>query len=95
MSSPKKRFLSLLPTCQPRLLSDGATGEGKSIVAYTSGKRGVVVCSDGSVSTVLGDATGGLGTAGREGTLTSNEHDVRENRAAPISGYCVLPCVDG
>ena len=38
-----------------------------------------LVCSDRSVSTVLGDATGGLGTAGREGALTSNEQDVRKS----------------
>ena len=37
-----------------------------------------MVCSDRSVSDVLGDATGRLGTAGREGALTSNEQDVRE-----------------
>ena len=35
-------------------------------------------CSDRSGSAVLGDATGRLGTAGREGTLTSNEQDVWE-----------------
>ena len=37
-----------------------------------------MVCSDRSVSAVLGDATGRLGTAGREGTLTSDEQDIRE-----------------
>ena len=55
-----------------------ARRRGKSNVAYTSGKRGVVEGSDRSVSAVLGDATGRLGTAGREGTLTSNEHEVQE-----------------
>ena len=45
----------------------GGRWEGKSNVTHTSGKRGVVMCSDRSVSAMLGDAIGMLGTAGREG----------------------------
>ena len=41
-------------------------------------------CAVTSVSTVLDDATGVLGTKGREGTLTLNEQDVRE---IPSSTY--------
>ena len=78
MRLPPKRSWAPLPTCRPRLLSDGARRDRKSNITYTSGKRGGVVCSDGSVSAVLDDATGRLGTAGRKGTLTSNEQDVRE-----------------
>ena len=40
--------------------------------------------SDRSGSAALGGATGKLGTAGREGTLTSKEQDVRET---PSSTY--------
>ena len=36
------------------------------------------MCSDRSVSAVLSNASGMLGTAGREGTLTSNEQDVQK-----------------
>ena len=54
------------------VVSDEARREGKSNAAYTSGESGVVVHSDRFVSAVLGQATGRLGTAGREGTLTSN-----------------------
>ena len=47
-----------------------------------------MVCrSDKSVSAVLGDATGRLGSAGRKGTLTSNEQDVREK---PISTFLMI-----
>ena len=55
------------------MLADEARRGRRSNVPYTSGKRGVVVCSDRSVSALLGNATGMLGTVGREGTLTSNE----------------------
>ena len=57
----------------------------------------MVVCSDRSVSAVVGDATGRLGTAGSEGTLASNEQDVQDvqHRAAPTLGYCTLSYVDG
>ena len=51
--------------------------------------------SDRSVSAVLDDATGRLGTAGREGILTSNEQDVRKHRAAPSTGHCAVPHMDG
>ena len=78
--------------CQNRLLSDGARTKGKSNVTYTSGKRRVVVCNE---RPGLGDATGRLLTAGREGALTSNEQDIRENRAKSTSGHCALPQVDG
>ena len=78
MSLPEKRFLALLPTCRPRLLSDEGHREGKSNGTYTSGRRGVVVRINRSVSAALGDALGRLGTAGREGTLTSSEQDIRE-----------------
>ena len=59
---------------------------------HTTGKRGVVVCSDRFMSAVLGDGTGMLGTAGREGTLTSRG----QNAEAPnstSSGYCSMPHV--
>ena len=46
--------------------ADEARRNGMSNVTCTCGKRGVVVCSDRSGSAVLGDATGRLGTAGRE-----------------------------
>ena len=58
--------------------ADEARREGKSnVCTYTSGKRGVVVRSDIFASALLGNVTGRLGTAGREGTLTSNEQDIR------------------
>ena len=44
----------------------------------------MVVRSDRSGSAVLGDATGRLLNAGREGTLTSNEQDARK---APSRTY--------
>ena len=79
MSLPKKAFVgALLPTCRHRLLADEVCSEGKSNVTDTSGKRGVVMCSDRSMSAELGDATGMLGTAGGEGKLTSTEQDARE-----------------
>ena len=95
MSSPEKRFLALLPTCRPRLLYDEAHGEGKSII--TRPARGEWWCAvTRSVLAVLGDATGMLGTADREGTFTSNEQDVRETPSRTYtSGYCALSYLDG
>ena len=65
------------------MLSDEARREGKSNAAYTSGKRGVVVHSDRSVSAVLGHATGRFGAAGREGTLHSDAVGVHGRPSIP------------
>ena len=79
MSLPRNTFSFLevlLSMCRPRLLP-AVRGEGRSNVTHTSGKRGVVVSGDRSGSAVLGDATDGLDTAGREGPLTSKGQEVR------------------
>ena len=61
-----------------RSTAAAARNEGRSSVTHTPGKRGAAVSSGRSGSDVLSDAAGKLGTAGREGTLTSEEQDVRE-----------------